>query len=206
MSAEQGTEEWLRERSGHATASCFADVLARGKKGGESASRRNYRTKLVTERLIGTYVDGYRNAAMDWGNKIEPAARAEIEAQTGLVVERAPFIKHGKIPWCGASPDGLIGDDGVVQIKCPYVSTVHVKTLEDGLPSEHIAQIQGELWVTGRAWSLFSSYDPRMPPHLRLHTEKVPRDNEYIKELEEEVLEFLREVDALYDRLMKRAG
>lgn len=200
----QGTAEWLAERAGHATASCFKDVLAKIKSG-EAATRRNYRMRLVTERLIGGPVPSYQNAAMQWGTEQEPSARMAYEAQTGQLVEEVGFIKHPKIAWCGVSPDGLIGEDGGAEFKCPYESTIHVNTIDSGIPSEHIAQVQGSLWITGRRWWDFVSFDPRMPGKLKIYVQRIERDEEYIKSLEIEVIKFLLEVEAKHRSLIELA-
>jgi putative phage-type endonuclease len=206
MNAPQGSEAWLLARAGHCTASRFADVLAKIKTGGEASSRRNYRIQLVTERLTCQPVEGYKNSAMEWGNEKEPEARDAYEARTGVLVEQTDFLTHPAVEWCGASPDGLVGDEGAIEIKCPYVSTVHVETLmAGGAPSDHIPQIQGVLWVTGRQWCDFVSFDPRMPEHLQLHVHRVARDEAYIATLAEEVQRFLAEVDELAAKLLKRA-
>lgn len=200
----QGSEEWLAERAGHATASCFKEVLAKIKTG-EAAGRRNYRIRLVTERLTGVPVASYQNTAMQWGKDNEPAARMAYEAHTGKLVEEVGFIKHPRVAWCGMSPDGLINEDGGVEIKCPYESTIHVNTLDSGMPSEHIAQIQGALWVTGRKWWDFVSFDPRMPGKLKLYVQRIERDDEYIKNLQIEVIKFLTEVEEKYGALLEMA-
>lgn len=196
----QGSPEWLSARAGHCTASRFKDVLAKIKTG-EAASRRNYRVQLVTERLTGTPCDSYSNAAMEWGTATEPYARAAYEAARTLMVDETGFLLHPDVPFVGASPDGLVGDDGGCEIKCPYQSTVHVETLEGGMPSEHRAQVQGTLWVTGRAWWDYISFDPRMPAHLQLYVERIERDQAYIDTLAAEVAKFLAEVDAMVKRL-----
>ncbi len=200
MSAEQGTPEWLAERAGHATASRFSDILAKIKTG-EAATRRNYRTQLVTERLTGLPVEGYKNAAMQWGLETEAEAREQIEIMLGHVIMKAEFEKHPKIKWVGCSPDGLIDSDGGCEIKCPFVSTVHVETLQEGMPNAHMAQVQGAMWVTGRKWWLFVSYDPRMPEHLKLYSQVIKRDEEYIKMLQAEVSQFLLDTEQLYSKL-----
>ena len=206
MNAPQGSEAWFLARAGHCTASRFSDVLARVKSG-EAASRRNYRLQLVTERLTCQPVEGYKNAAMEWGNEQEPNARDAYEARYGVLVEPADFLKHPAVEWTGASPDGLLGDDGLLEIKCPFVSTIHVETVLAGeCPSDHRAQIQGQLWVTGRKWCDFLSFDPRMPENLQLFVFRVQRDEEYIAALAEEVKRFLAEVAELAERLMKRAA
>lgn len=205
MNAPQGTADWLRDRAGHVTASRFKDVLAKIKSG-ESASRAKYRLQLVTERLTGMPVEGYKNAAMQWGNDTEAEARMIYEMETGEIVQEVSFIKHPAIEWCGASPDGLIKADGMVEIKCPFESTVHVLTLQDGMPNEHMAQIQGNLWINGRAWCDFISYDPRLPPGLRLHKQRIERDEKFISNLTAEVAQFLAEVKVQQQRLMEMAN
>ncbi len=196
----QGSAEWLAARAGHCTASRFKDVLAKIKTG-EAASRRNYRIQLVTERLTGRPCDSFTNAAMEWGTSTEPFARAAYESARTLMVDETGFLKHPTVPFVGASPDGLVGDDGGVEIKCPHQSTVHVETWESGMPTEHRAQVQGTLWVTGRQWWDYISFDPRMPAHLQLYIERVKRDDAYIATLHDEVKRFLAEVDAMTARL-----
>lgn len=202
MSAPQGSQEWLKARAGHCTASRFKDVMAKIK-AGEAASRRNYRVQLVTERMIGAPISsGFKSAAMEWGTQTEPLARLAYEARTGEPVIESPFVLHPAVDWTGASPDGLVAADGIVEIKCPEPQT-HMECLLDGVcPSEHIPQIQGQLWVTGRKWADFVSFDPRFPQHLRLLVVRVPRDDNYISALEFQVKLFLREVDELHDRLL----
>lgn len=203
MSAPQGSEEWKRERAGKATASCFDAVMARVKVG-EASTRRKYRIQLVTERLTGIPVEGYQNAAMRWGIETEPEARMTYEQVRGVVVEEVGFIDHPTIPMCGASPDGLVGDDGLVEIKCPE-STTHLTWLEAGsVPAEHVDQIQGQMAVTGRQWCDFVSYDPRFPENLRLFIVRVPRDDAAIAALEAGIREFLAGVDLVEKRLRER--
>lgn len=204
MSAVQGSPEWLVERAGCATASRYKDILAKVKSG-EAAGRRNYRMALVTERLTGVPLETFTNAAMQHGTDHEPFAREAYEIQTGEDVQQVGFIKHPTLQWVGGSPDGCVGDDGLIECKCPYVSTVHVETLQNGMPAEHMAQVQGLLWITGRQWVDFVSFDPRMPEHLRLHVQRIKRDEEYIGTLEIEVRAFLKEVDHLHAKLMARA-
>lgn len=196
----QGSEAWRKERAGHCTASRFKDVLAKIKTG-EAAARRNYRVQLVTERLTGIPSEGYKSAAMQFGLDTEPLARLAYEARTGEIVIETGFLPHGAIDWCGASPDGLIGDGGV-ELKCPESHT-HLEWLLDGIcPLEHVAQVQGQMSVTGRPWWDFVSYDPRFPKNLQLLIVRVSRDDAYIAELERQVQIFLREVDQLHDRLL----
>ena len=125
----QGTPEWLAARAGHATASRFKDVLAKIKTG-EAATRRAYRWQLVTERLTGMPCESYTNAAMEWGHLQESSARLAYEAHTGEFVDETGLLLHPEVQWVGASPDGLVGAEGGVEIKCPYNSVVHVETLD----------------------------------------------------------------------------
>jgi len=203
MNAPQRTEEWLKDRVGHCTASRFSDVLAKIKSG-EAEGRRKYRIQLVTERLTGNPTTGYQNAAMQWGTQTEPEARMAYEAHTGVIVNETGFIKHPSIAWCGASPDGLIGDDGMLELKCPE-STTHLEWMEHGkAPSKHLPQIQGQMAVTGRRWVDFASYDPRFPEGLQLFVVRVPRDDAYIKTLESEVMDFLAVAEEMLQRLLLR--
>jgi putative phage-type endonuclease len=205
MNAPQGTEAWLIERAGHATASCFDAVLAKIKSG-EAMTRRKYRLRLVTERLTGLPTPSFKNAAMEWGVATEPFGRMAYEAATGMLAIEAPFRKHPTIAWCGCSPDGEIEDDGLLEIKCPD-STTHVEYLTAGvMPSDYIPQVQGQMWVTGRAYCDFVSFDPRMPANLQLFRVRVERDDAYCERLEAEVLQFLDETAALEQRLRERAA
>lgn len=198
----QGSEAWKKERAGHCTASRFKDVLAKIKTG-EAAVRRNYRVQLVTERLIGAPIaNGFTSKAMEWGTQTEPLARMAYEAHTSEPVLETGFLLHPSLDWCGASPDGLVGSDGLIEIKCPEPHT-HMEWLLDAvIPSEHIAQVQGQLWITGRKWCDFVSFDPRFPENLRLLVVRVGRNESYIAELERQVKLFLDEVDRLHDRLL----
>ena len=190
---EQGSPEWKALRAGHATASRFSDVLAKIKTG-EAMGRQKYRWQLVTERVMGAPCETYSNKAMERGTLLEPEAREAYAAETGAWVELVDFIKHPEVEWVGCSPDGLIDADGGLEIKCPDNPIVHVQTLHGGMPSEHRAQVQGQMWVTGRKWIDFVSYDPRMPEGMQLYIERVKRDEDYIATLAKEVALFLKEV------------
>jgi hypothetical protein len=175
-------------------------------KTGEAATRIKYRVQLVTERLTGNPVDGYQSAAMLRGIELEPEGRMAYEAARGVVVEEVGFVRHPAIPNCGASPDGLVGEDGLLELKCPD-STTHLAYLEANVaPADYVAQMQGQMACTGRAWCDFASYDPRFPPNLQLFVVRVPRDDAYIKALEAEVRAFLAGVDSMVERLLKRAA
>lgn len=199
---QQGTQEWFQARCGLATASRFKDILATIKSG-EAASRRNYRAQLVCERLTGVIQDAYQNEAMRWGTDNEPFARIAYEA-SGNIVQEIGFIKHETL-MAGASPDGFVGDDGAVEIKCPNTAT-HIDTLLNGMPTDHIPQVQGQMWITGRAWIDFISYDPRLPENMQLHVQRIERNEEYIKTLEKEVTKFLAEVDQTIEQLTRKAA
>lgn len=202
----QGTPEWLAARAGHVTASRFCDVMARLKGGGEAATRRTYKLQLVTERLTGLPCETYKNVAMEWGTQTEPFARAAYETERGLMVDETGFLLHPSVKWVGGSPDGLVAADGLVEIKCPHNSVVHVESMSGGMPTEHRAQVQGLLWITGRQWADFISYDPRMPAKMQLYVERVTRDEDYITKLAAEVAQFLVDVDRQHEWLLKVAA
>jgi putative phage-type endonuclease len=190
----QRTEEWFAARRGKVTASRVADLTAKTKSGW-GASRANYMAQLIAERLTGTTAESYTNAAMQWGTDTEPQARAAYEFFADAEVKEIGFVIHPKIKEAGASPDGFVGADGEIQIKCPNTAT-HIETLlVKKIPAKYITQMQWGLACSGRKWCDFVSFDPRMPPHLQLFTQRVQRDAERIKELEEMVDEFLGELD-----------
>lgn len=204
--SNQGSAEWLLERLGHASASRFADILAVSAKGLPLKAREDYVMQLVTERLYGRPTESASSQAMQWGRESEPLARAAYEIETGVIVTESDFVKHPTIQFVGASPDGLIGEEGGYESKCPATSRIHVATLRDGMPKEHIAQVQGCMWVTGRKWWDFISYDPRATPEFRLYVERIQRDEAYIAKLETEVVKFLAEVQAQIDSFTKKAA
>lgn len=192
---EQGSEEWFALRRGKVTASRVADVVARTKTGW-GASRANYAAELIAERLTGVSAAGFTNAAMQWGTENEPHARAAYEFYAGASVEPAPFLIHPKIAMSGASPDGMVGAEGLVEIKCPNTAT-HLDTLLGEPPADkYIKQMQWQMACANRAWCDWVSFDPRLPEEMRLHVQRVARDEKLIGELEREVEAFLAEIDA----------
>lgn len=197
---EQRTEEWFKARLGKVTASRVADVLAKTKTG-VSASRANYLTELVVERLTGQQAELYMNDAMQWGTDTEPQARMAYEAHKSVLVDEVGFIDHSSIAMFGCSPDGLVGDDGLIEIKCPNSKTAIETILSGKAPSKYIPQMQTQMAVTGRAWCDFVSFDPRLPEDLQLFIVRVNRDDEYIANLEKEVSAFLQEVDETVTKL-----
>lgn len=189
----QGSPEWKALRCGKVTASRVADVVAKTKTG-FSASRANYLAQLIAERLTGTAAETYTNAAMQHGTETEPEARAAYEFYQGASVEQVAFVPHPKINQAGASPDGLVGADGLVEIKCPNTAT-HLETLlGQAVPAKYIDQMQFQMACTGRKWCDFVSYDPRMPEHMRLFVRRVERDDKRIDLLENEIAGFLLEM------------
>lgn len=200
----QGSVEWLQSRCGKVTASRLADVMAKTRNG-YGASRANYLAQLVAERLTGTPADSFTNAAMQWGIETEPQARREYEFTSNVEVVEAGFILHPAIPYAGASPDGLISDDGMVEIKCPNTAT-HIDTLiSRNVPDKYIKQMMWQMACTGRQWNDFVSFDPRMPANLQLFVKRVPRDNKLITEMEFEVIKFLADVDKTIKQLQEVA-
>jgi len=199
----QRTAEWMQQRCGKVTASRVADVLAKVKTG-ESASRKNYKMELVVQRLTGQPGESFTNAAMEWGTATEPQARMAYEAHTGSFVEEKGFIDHPTIEGFGCSPDGLVGDDGLIEIKCMNTAN-HVETIIEGKPpSRYIPQMQCQMAVTGRQWCDFVAFDPRLPEDLQLLVVRVDRDQEYIDQMEVEVKQFLSEVNDLFNQLKAR--
>jgi putative phage-type endonuclease len=195
VNVEQGSPEWFAARLGKATASRVADIVAKTKTGW-GASRANYAAQLVAERLTGETAKSYTNLAMEWGIENEADARAAYEFYTDADVTPVGFVEHPTIPMSGASPDGFVGSDGLLEAKCPNTAT-HIDTLlGQAVPSKYILQMQWQMACTGRAWADFESFDPRMPEAMRIFIQRINRDDKLIAELEGQVREFLAEVDA----------
>lgn len=204
MNAPQGTAAWLAARAGCLTASAIADMLAKTKTG-EAASRANLRARLVAERLTGMPTETYQSDAMKWGTENEPFARAAYEIESGVMVEQTGLVMHPEIQFAGASPDGLVGEDGLVEIKCPNTST-HIEYMLMGEPpKKYQPQMLWQMECTGRAWCDFVSYDPRMPAELQLMVVRFERDDERLLELREEAVRFLGEVEATILQLTTKA-
>ena len=198
---EQRTDDWFAARIGKVTASRVADVVAKTKSG-YSASRDNYMAQLVCERLTGKPAESFSNAAMQWGTETEPLARAAYEAKMNVLVDEVGFIDHPSIVNSGASPDGLVGADGLIEIKCPNTAT-HIDTLlSQTVPKKYADQIFWQMACTGRDWCDFVSYDPRLPSDLQIFVMRIYRSNEYIKILETEVINFLEETDNKVTQLL----
>ena len=200
---EQRTDEWFAARLGKVTASRLADVLSTIKTG-ESASRRNYRIELVCERLTQKKADGFSNVHTERGVELEPIALSSYEARVGLFVEPVGFVNHPTIEMSGASPDGLVGDDGLIEIKCPTPAN-HLDTLlNKKAPSKYIPQMQWQMACTGRQWCDFVSYSAEfgVSDHA-LFVTRVWRDDDFIADAEKAVIQFLKEVD---DQILQLKG
>jgi putative phage-type endonuclease len=202
---QQGTEEWHQLRLGKVTASRVADILAKTKSGA-SASRGNYLIELALQRVTKTIEPSYTNDAMAWGTATEPQARVAYEVATGNFVDQVAFVDHPTIAGFGCSPDGLVGSDALIEIKCPSSAThwSYIKANEP--PNKYVIQMQAQMAVTGAKWCDFVSFDPRMPERSQLLVVRVMRDPEFILYMEAEINIFLSEVAAEVNLMEKRNG
>lgn len=216
--SEQRSSEWHAERAGRITASMMHVVmLERDRAPFKSGPRKgqpkpppkaltDYAYQLAAERLTSKPRKQVKAAALLWGTELEPVAVAAYQARTGEIVTPCGFITHPLHNFIGASPDFLVNDDGGGEIKCPESSEVHLETLLTGLPKEHIEQIQGGLWVTGRRWWDFISFHPDFPPDLRLYTQRIPRDDDFIAKLESACLEMEADVQTILSTIQEKAA
>lgn len=201
---EQRTDEWYRARCGQLGASQINKVLAKTKTGAESATRKNLIAELVCMRLTGQSPEGFTSAAMQWGIDNEPNARTAYEFIKNVDVIQTGWIPHKTIEWTGCSPDGLVGDNGLIEIKCGNTAT-HIEWMLAGVPpKEHQNQMLWQMEVCDKQWCDFVSYDPRLPIDLQLFIVRLDRDEEKIKLIREEVIKFLQEVDEMIDNLENR--
>lgn len=190
----------MEARRGKVTASRIADMLARTNSGW-GASRKNYEAQLIAERLTGTTDESYTSGPMQRGNEIEPQALDSYAFLQDVEIERVGFIIHPTIPDAGASPDGLIGKDGMVQIKCPNTATHIATLLGKSIPGKYIKQVQFEIACAERQWSDWVSFDPRMPDEMQMYVERIERDDKVIEEMEAEVRKFLIELSGKVSKL-----
>jgi putative phage-type endonuclease len=198
---EQGTAEWLQERCGKVTASRIADLMAKTKTGW-GASRANYAAQLIAERLTGCVQDSFTNAAMKHGTETEPEARRAYEFFVDRDVQQVGFVPHPCIAMAGASPDGLVGDDGLLELKCPNTAT-HIETLLSGtIPDKYFKQMQFQMACADRQWCDFASYDNRLPERMRLFVKRVEIDPNALTEIEAAVVEFIAEIDTTVGKLL----
>lgn len=197
---EQRSPEWYAARCGSLGASQLNEALATTKSGW-GASRENLKNRIIAERLTGVPAETYQNAAMQWGVDQEDNARTAYEASRGVFVQEMGIALHPTLLHTHASPDGLVGDDGLIEIKCPNTTT-HIETLRvKKAPSKYINQMFWQMRCTDRQWCDFVSYDPRLPSHLQLFVTRVERDDVAIAGLELKVAEFLNEVQQEIERL-----
>lgn len=200
---EQGTDEWFAQRLGKVTASRIKDVMAKTKSG-PAATRKNYMMELLCQRLTGTREESFTNGAMQRGIELEPLARAAYEIRTGEIVQESGFVVHKKYDGTGASPDGLVGDDGLIEIKCPNTAQ-HIACIQSGkYDDKYFWQMQHQMECTGRKWCDFVSFDDRLPEPLQIVVVRLERDEQAISEMMDEILMFLGELAALESEMTKR--
>lgn len=205
--SEQRTDDWFLERAGKFTGSRFVDVLARNKRTGEPLkSYHDLIWQIVVERMTGEPDESVDSYSLKWGRDVEPYAREAYEFDSGNVVVESGFIVHPEFAFSGCSPDGLIGNDGGLEMKCPKSSAIHLERFVNGVPEEYVPQIQGCMWVTGRKWWDFVSYDPRMPESHRIYRARVERDEPYIQKLQEAVIEAEEKAIELLSMIQKKAA
>lgn len=205
MDHEQGSAAWFAARLGKVTASRMADVMAKVKTG-EAASVVNYRAQLVGERLTGMVADGFVNDDMVRGTELEPQARLAYEWQADAEVQQVGFVPHPKLREAGASPDGLVGEDGGIEIKCPRLSTHLATALNPKIDRRYMLQMQWGMACTGRAWWDFVSFHPDVPEGMRLIVIRVDRDDAMIADMEEAVADFLDTVEEMENAARERFG
>lgn len=198
-------DEWLARRIGKVTASKLGDLMARTKSGW-GAGRANYMGALIAERLTGQKAETFQSAAMLHGIETEPEAIAAYEFFTGNEVTPSDFVEHPTIEMAGASPDGLVGADGLIEVKCPQVATHIDFLLGKSIDNKYVLQMQFQMACTGRAWCDFASYQTAMPESLRLKVTRVNRDDKAIAELEHEIPVFMSELVSKLEALEKLAA
>lgn len=198
---EQGTDEWKRLRLGKLTASRFKDVMSKGRGNAPSKTREAYMMQLASEILTGEPQDSYTNKAMEWGNETEPRACAKYELKNDVDVEHVAFIEPYEGAPYGVSPDGMVGSNGLLEIKCPNTTTQIQRVLKGEFPKEYLAQVQGQMWVAEREWCDFVSFDPRIATDADYFEIRVYRDDKYIKDLEAACLAFIDEMNELLTKL-----
>lgn len=200
MIMQQRTDEWIAARCGKVTASRVADVMATTKSG-PAAARKNYMMELLCQRLTGNVEQGFNSAAMQRGTDLEPIARSAYEVDSGVMVLEVGLIPHPSIEWFGASPDGLVSDEGLVEFKCPNTAT-HIEFLRTGKPDgRYVWQMMAQMACTGRKWCDFVSFDDRLPEHLQYRKVRVERCEKTIEKMENEIRSFLAELETLINEL-----
>ena len=200
----QRTPEWYEKRRGKVTASKIKVIVLRQKNGSFYASREAYKNQIICEILTGSVAQSFTTPAMQHGIDTEDMAFDDYAKTIWSEVTKADFVEHPTIPRSGASPDGYVGSDGLIEIKCPN-STTHIETLRRGTyDDEYLPQMQWQMACTGRQWCDFVSYDPRLPEDYRLFVDRVQRDDLWISQANEMVVQFLKEVDEEIAKLQER--
>ena len=201
----QGSEDWFSARLGKVTASRVADVMAKAKSG-PAASRTNYMMELLCQRLTGRREEGFTTAAMQRGTELEPIARSAYEVHSGLMVAETGLITHERIAGFAASPDGLCGDEGMLEIKCPNTAQ-HIEFMQTKTPAtKYQWQMLAQMACAGREWVDFVSFDDRMPEALQFRCIRFQRDDRRITEMEREVKAFLDELAELESQMLREAA
>lgn len=201
---EQHSDEWFAARNGRVTASRVKDVMTKGRSGAPSATRQNYMMQLLCERLTGKREEGFTSAAMARGTELEPVARSAYEVDKGVMTVETGLIIHPKIDGFAASPDGLVGDRGMIEIKCPNTAT-HVATLQSGKHDpQYEWQMLAQLACAGRDWNDFVTFDDRLPDELQYACFRFERDEVRIRQMESEVKLFLEELAQLEHEMRER--
>lgn len=195
---KQGTPEWFAARCGKVTSSCFGKVMTKGRSKSATWGQMalSYMFEVLGERLTGNPADEIKSKYLDWGHEHEPTARSLYGWIHGETIKLVGFVEHPEIEGVGGSPDGLIGDDGVAEIKCPYTPRKHLETIYQNeiVDKDYLWQCQGNMWVTGRKWLDFISFHPNVPDELQLHVIRIERDEDMIEELEERVVRFVEQI------------
>jgi len=177
---KQRSEEWFAARRGKITCSRMAEVLAKSEA---------YADRIAAE-LLGEITVSQNFKAGQWGNDNEPKARAAYELAKSIDVQEVGFVLHPALDYVGGSPDGFVGDDGLVEIKCPMSQKIHIMNRMLGMGQEHIPQIQGLLWITDRSWCDFISFDPRVGPPFDLYVQRIERNQHYMTRMAASCAEF----------------
>tara|TARA_R110002020_G_scaffold462133_1_gene681499 strand:- start:315 stop:935 length:621 start_codon:yes stop_codon:yes gene_type:complete len=197
---EQGSAEWHRLRLGKVTASRMSDVLSKGRGKAPSKTAETYMMELIVERLTGEAKPFFENDAMRWGTETEPQARSMYEVNNNFVsVDEVAFIEHSE--FVGVSPDGLIGEDGMLEIKCPTTITQIKRALTYDYSEDYKAQIQMQLWVAQREWCDFVSFDPRIDCDASFLQQRVYRDEEFIDNMKVVTTSFVERMNEIYNQL-----
>jgi putative phage-type endonuclease len=197
----QGSGAWFNSRTGKVTASRMAAAMSFLKSGAEASERRKLKIEILAERLTGDIVPKYQTTEMAWGIEQEPAAKEAFEAHTGLLIKDLPFVDHPRIENCGASPDGLVSDGALIEIKCPSTGKHIEYLLADVVPEEYKPQMILQAACMGKSEIYFVSYDPRLPEKQSLFIKKYQPTKEETEKIENAAVKFLEEVDEMFEKL-----